>query len=760
MKTRFAIAVNLALAALMVVACAYAQDATPPVKKHSAVQKKNTVQPSVQAQIQALREELENQAHKLDDQSRKLEDQSRKIDSLENDLSEKNARLQRAEQKAAAEAQALADKTTSAATNFRQASANNAGAVSALQPAVNSLNTRPTSSAATSSAKASSQEKEAAQSLAGDTTKINKVGNPGIAFRYKSVTFTPGGFIDADSVYRSKATGSDIPTPFNALPYQGDNRYKLSEFYGSARPTRLTLLVENKTRWGALHGYLEADFQGSGSSSNNNQMNSYVLRQRVLYGEAEMNSGWKLAFGQMWSLATEGDKGIPSHPSGITTPLTIDTNYMPGFIWARQYGVRVVKTMAGGKFTVGVAAENPQLIYTASLAGNTPYAVLGSAGNSSSYNAAISGVTATTYVKNYVPAALSVASAGYLPVYGTVIANTNIANYSFNAAPDLIVKAVADPGWGHYEIFGLVGFAHETIYPGVTTDNIKYGGQYDVNCPSSVSTCAPVAPVADPSKTRQDSIVLGGVGASFRIPVIKNKLSFGAKALYGPGVGRYSDSTLADVTTNASGALVPIHNLSGLLTLEWTPTKRLTLWANYGGDYAARADYSTPNTTGLSDPKACYGSYDIVEHKCYTATDITAGTLASNTGTWGGSWWDNATQQAVGYGSRQAINYWKANDVPSGCNVTATPGYNGSSTGYYASAPANCVGHTRNVQEVTGGYYYDFYKGNYGRLRQGIQYGYVVREGWSGSSDFGGNKGWGAKGIDNMFWTSFRYYLP
>jgi hypothetical protein len=31
-----------------------------------------------------------------------------------------------------------------------------------------------------------------------------------------------------------------------------------------------------------------------------------------------------------------------------------------------------------------------------------------------------------------------------------------------------------------------------------------------------------------------------------------------------------------------------------------------------------------------------------------------------------------------------------------------------------------------------------------------------VREGWSGA----GTPGIGAKGIDNMFWTSFRYYLP
>jgi len=655
-------------------------------------------------------------------------------------LAEKDARLQKAEQEAA-EAQAAADKASAAAAGDRQAAADNAVAVSTLRTAVNSVKTYSTSLAV---------------AQANETAKIKKeVANP-TALRYKGLTLTPGGFIAADTIYRSKAIASDIPTSFNNIPYEGDDRYKLSEFYGSARPTRFTLLVEGKPKWGSWRGYYEADFQGAGTNSSNNQMNSYLMRQRVFYGEAEMNSGWKFAFGQMWSLATEGDKGIPSNPSGILTPMTIDTNYMPGFIWARQYSVRVVKSIAGGKFTFGAAAENPQLMYTASLAGNTPYAVLGSAGNTSSNNAAVSGVSATTYVENYVPAVAGVASAGYLPVYGTVTAASNIANYSFNAAPDLLVKAAFDPGWGHYEIFGLVGFAHETIYPGVTTDSVKYGGQFDITCPSTVSTCSPVAPVSDPTTTTADSIILGGLGASFRVPVVKNKINFGAKALYGPGVGRYGDSTLADVTTNASGGLAPIHNLSGLLIFNWTPTKRLTLWANYGGDYAARADYSSEKTTGLSDPSPCYGSYN-PDQICVSPANMNAATLAANNGTWGG-YWNPPAVQAVGYGSRQAINYGVTDDIPSGCNVTAAPGYNGSSTGYYASAPANCVGHTRNVQETTGGYYYDIFKGEFGRLRQGFQYGYVVREGWSGQFLFGVNTS--PKGIDNMFWTSLRYYLP
>jgi hypothetical protein len=67
-----------------------------------------------------------------------------------------------------------------------------------------------------------------------------------------------------------------------------------------------------------------------------------------------------------------------------------------------------------------------------------------------------------------------------IPVYNTIYANTNISNYSFNEAPDMLVKIVLDPGFGHYEVFGIAGFAHETVYPGVTTNSTKYGGQTDI----------------------------------------------------------------------------------------------------------------------------------------------------------------------------------------------------------------------------------------------------------------------------------------
>jgi hypothetical protein len=236
--------------------------------------------------------------------------------------------------------------------------------------------------------------------------------------------------------------------------------------------------------------------------------------------------------------------------------------------------------------------------------------------------------------------------------------------------------------------------------------------------------------------------MLGGFGGSARVPVIKDKLLIGAKALYGPGMGRYGNSTLADITSDATGAFAPIHNLSGLLTVEANPTPRLMIYLNYGGDYAGRTDFGAAGTTtSLGAPSADFCSTTAGVITCTstsTAAQIAAG------GKWGGHW-GAPSNAAVGYGSRLLNN--------SGCNTDSNPGYNGGASTGYASG-GSCGAQTRNVQEITGGYWYDIYKGDRGRLRQGLQYGYAVREGWSGAS------GIGAKGIDNMVWTTFRYYLP
>jgi Skp family chaperone for outer membrane proteins len=702
MKFKFNAVAAAILAASLVGSNAYAGDPPAPPKKHVT---KKPPKPTVEDQIQALRQEFQGQ-----------------IDGLKGDLAAKDQQLRQAQQ-TATDAQAAAAKAEADATAQQQATTDNAAAVSTLQTTVTDLKDNAVSLATT---------------VSDETASIKKsIANP-TTLHYKGITITPGGFAAGETIYRTKATGGDIPTAFNALPYEGSDLYSLSEFFATARQSRVSLLLEGKTNWGKLTGYYEADWLGTGITSNNNQSDSYVLRQRVIYAQAETNSHWAFTGGQLWSLATENGKGITPVPSNELTPLTIDPNYVAGFVWTRQYGFRVVKSFNHVAF--GISAENPQLLYTASLAGNEPYAVLGSAGaNGGNYNAAISTCTPATSIVNYTNQAVPTAGGTgdiYVPVYKTLNGCADIATLSFNEAPDLIAKVAVDPGWGHWEFFGIGRFAHETVYPGETTNGNLYGGLKDI------VTGATIAPTLTTAGYYPNSLVLGGGGASMRVPLLPaNKLIFGAKGLLGPGIGRYGDSTLADVTADSTGELKPIHNVSGLLTVEANPSPRLVIYLNYGGDYAGRDDYATSTATTLGAPSPDFCPTKAGAFTC-TATPTAANIAAG--GSWGAHW-GTPSAAAVGYGSRVLSN--------SACNTVTAPGYNGgASTGF---APGgSCGAQSRDVQEITGGYWYDIYRGDRGRLRQSIQYGYAVREGWSGAA------GIGAKGIDNMFWTSFRYYLP
>ena len=96
-----------------------------------------------------------------------------------------------------------------------------------------------------------------------------------------------------------------------------------------------------------LTGYYEVDWLGTGITSNNNQSNSYMLRQRQLWADAKLNNGWDFSGGQGWSLATETTQGLTRGTEIL--PATIDAQYTAGFVWTRQYSFRVIKDF-GKKF--------------------------------------------------------------------------------------------------------------------------------------------------------------------------------------------------------------------------------------------------------------------------------------------------------------------------------------------------------------------------------------------------------------------------
>jgi hypothetical protein len=626
------------LAASLVVSHAQTSESTAPAKKH--VPAKKTVkppEPSVQEQIQALRSEMQTQ-----------------IDSLKSDLSAKDAQLRQAQQEAA-DARAAADKAEADAQAQNQAVTVNASAVSTLQTTVSDLKTNEASLTTT---------------VSDENTAIKKAINSPDTIHFKGATLSfTGSFLAAETVDRTSATGGDINTAFTGVPLQNSDSYNVAEFFGSGRQSRLAFKAVGKLPNVTLTGYYEMDWLAAGVTSNNNQSNSYVARQRQLWADAKLTNGWDFSGGQGWSLAAETTQGL-TRGSEIL-PATIDAQYVAGFVWARQESFRVSKDI-NKKFFVGASIENAQTLNPGGQ--NLPSNVLlGSAGTSGGlYNSA-----------------------------GSASGST-VANYSFNYTPDFILKIAAEPGWGHWELFGIGRSFRDRIYPASVTSS-GTTTNYLLSQAVCGSTTAPCNNV----------VWGGGIGGSVRGSLAEKKITVGLKGLWGDGVGRYGSSTITDVTFRPSGTISPIHAFSALSTVEVNPTPRFTAYFNYGGDYIAR-DWVLDSTAG-----------------------------------------DALNGKIVGYGAHNA-------DM-SGCGIEPNVSTSGGEPTSDPTTPGNstnaCKGNNKDVQEFTVGYWFNIISGPQGRLRQGITYSQIRRDLWSGA---GGtlNPGNGAHGDDNMIFTSLRYYLP
>ena len=362
--------------------------------------------------------------------------------------------------------------------------------------------------------------------------------NP-VAIRYKGITITPGGFLAGESVYRNHATGGDA-TAFNSIFMPGSGANAVSEFYGSGRQSQITMLAEGKLANVKLSGYYEADFLGAAPTSNNNQTNSYVLRQRQAWAAAALDNGWTFTAGQMWTLLTENRKGIDN--LSTARPMTIDPNYTVGFSFARQYGFRAIKNF-NNHFWLAASLEDPQTTFTASNA-NANFA-LGSGGvGAGLYDPAVTGCTTTT-VNNPTP--------GGNPISTTTC--TNASNYAFNAMPDIILKAALEPGFGHYEVFGVFSRFRDRVYP------CAVGTQAPTLCDTGVGGAIENSTVGAYNYTANG----GGVGGNARFSMMNKHVDFGLHALYGNGLGRYAASGLPDATVDPLGRLVPLRTYQGRL---------------------------------------------------------------------------------------------------------------------------------------------------------------------------------------------------
>ena len=641
--------------------------------KPKAVKKAEKADSAIAAEIEELRQAIQSQQEQLQLLKEELAKRDRQIDEAREAAAAANARAAEASTKAAEAVNSTTEVKTTAAT----------------------LNSTVSDLKASNEVLKTTVAKEQAEQKKAEETGPNSL-------RFKGITLTPGGFFAAESVFRQRAVSGDINTPFNSIPFPGNSLSKVTEFNATARQSRIAMLAEGKIEHAKLSGYYETDFLSAAVTSNNRQSNSYSLRQRQFWGQVALDNGLSVTGGQMWSLATETKQGLQVRTE--LPPMTTDPQYNVGFTWARQYGFRVVKDF-GGRFAVGFSVEGPQ-------------ATVGGRGFSTVTSA--TGATSQNFFINAPGAA------------GGLFNAFDPTGYTVNKAPDIIVKAAADPGFGHYEVFGIFSTFRNRIYPCaiVSPAATNASGTVVLNGPAlagTSGTCTNTSPSA--VGALNDTHTGGGGGISGRWPLFNKKLDFGVKGVAGDGIGRYGSAQLADLTFRPDGTQALIRTAHGLATFEFHATPKLDIFAYYGGEYAWRAGYTGYMTDAITtsqivtpctvDPVTCPAGFKL--------TTVTTHTTANN--------------KIGGYGNIAANN--------SGCSTEGVPA--GTSA---PSGGGTCAGDTRFIYEGTLGFWHKIYQGPHGGFRWSIQYSYFSRNTWSGAGSIQ------PKAVNNMVWTSFRYYLP
>ena len=576
----------------------------------------------------------------------KLDQQQAQIDAMKEQLAARDQQVQAAKQ-SVNDAQTQAATATAAATQAATAATEANTKADTLQTTVTDLKTQSTGLQETVVANQARMEDE----IQSPTT-----------LHYKGITITPVAFFAFEGVWRQRSVNSDINTPFNSIPFPSANEGHTSELNFSGRQSRLGGLFEGNAGKYKLSGYFEGDFLGTGTSSNNNQSDSYVFRQRQIWGKAETNSGFAVTGGQMWSLVTEN--GLSTNNRTEKLPNTIDPQYMVGFSWTRQPGLRLQQrfgTLKTGMFTAAMSVEQAQITnFTAAGTIPTAFYFGGIGQNGGLYNAA-----------------------GNIGA-GNTAGTGAITTYANNVAPDVIVKGALDYTHAHFELGGIARFLRDDYFPVTAYTGTAAAPTYTYSTQMATHT----APA-------------GGVFGSARVALSKY-VDVAVQAMAGQGVGRYGSSQLADATLRPDLTLEPIRNYHGLFSLETHPTKKLDVFGYYGGEYAQRTVYTTPQ-----------------------------GAL-------------------IGYGPRNLSN--------AGCYNLPTNSGNGSGTAGTISA-STCASPTRYIQEGMLGWTYRLVNNpKYGRLQYSMTWQYIQRNLWSGVGS--ATTPAAPRALDNMIHVGMRYYIP
>jgi hypothetical protein len=387
----------------------------------------------------------------------------------------------------------------------------------------------------------------------------NEAPAPGGPLAFKAPGFQSGitvsfagSFIEAATAWRQHneaSSGASDPS-FGSLPLQNSPNWAENEWRASAQQSRLAVKFSGDIDPSQhLQAYYEMDFLGAGVTANSRESNSYNLRVRQAFLSYDNYAAhFHMMAGQGWSLLTQDRVGML--PLYENTPLTIDAQYVAGFNWARQPQIRFVEDLNQVAW-FGLSIESPQ----AAIGGHAP--------------AAGTVISGSPYP--FINAGQPCSASGLL----------DAATYCSNdVAPDFVEKVALDPGWGHYELFGLQRWMSDDIapFPGGTA-------------------AAPSLPLAWSQR-----VTFGwDVGGSFLVPAIPKYLDLQGSVMYGDGGGRYGSSQLADVTYGPNGELRALPYFGAMVGAVGHPLEGLDIYA-YAGHEQVQGQYFGSGTDGYGNP--------------------------------------------------------------------------------------------------------------------------------------------------------------
>ncbi|SHL09343.1 hypothetical protein SAMN05444159_4974 [Bradyrhizobium lablabi] len=361
---------------------------------------------------------------------------------------------------------------------------------------------------------------------------------------YKGVTLTFGGWIDLTDIYRTRNLASDTGSIYNFIPFAQSKNFATPESRFSARQSRFSVLAEGDA--GAdthLAGYGEIDFEGAAQTANSVATNSFNPRMRQMSIEIDRTDlGFHVLAGQSWSLNAPSKAGIDAR--GVDAPGVIDFESVPGFLAARQPGIRIWQDI-GPEFKIAASAENPQ---TSFFGGNVPAVGTPAVGPQGVLNPNL---------------LVNLTGPG-----GSFFNNAN--NVSLNQVPDFTVKAAWDlrlgpyrlhvEAWGIYrQMFDRFNFANHTY------DTGSFGGH--VNAELIPKTL--------------DLQVYGAHGA----------------------LGRFTSSPFPDATLTQDGTILPLTITAAAVGLIWHTLPTLDIYT-YAGLEKAKAAFTDVGTVpfGYGNP--------------------------------------------------------------------------------------------------------------------------------------------------------------